>query len=109
VYGQTMARAPSFYMHQIQRQMFRDVVAVLRKVDANLAPSSMAETELGRVKEFGVVVQLAQRQGVPLSKVTGADEDQRDAAWLAFQKIAQNIVKRTHATVRKGATISTKT
>jgi cellulose biosynthesis protein BcsQ len=102
VYGQAMARAPSFYMHQIQRQMFRDVVGVLRQIDTDLAPSSMVETELGQVKEFGVVVQSAQRQGVPLSKVTGDAENQKVEAWTAFQKIAQNILKKTEKSTRKG-------
>jgi cellulose biosynthesis protein BcsQ len=106
VYGQAMAKAPTFYMHQIQRQMFRDVVAVLRKVDPDLVPSSMSDTELGQVKEFGVVVQSAQRQGVPLSGVTGSAENQKVEAWDAFQRIAENILRKTEKTISRGKLIA---
>jgi cellulose biosynthesis protein BcsQ len=100
-YGQTMANAPSFYMHQVKRQMFRDVVAVLGKIDPDLVPQSMADAELGQVKEFGVVVQSAQRQGVPLSEVTGVAEATKFEAWRAFQKIAHNILRKTERKARQ--------
>ncbi len=108
VYGQTMAKAPSFYLGQIQRRMFRDVVAVLRDIDPDLAPASMTDAELGQVKEFGVVVQSAQRQGVPLSKVTGNGENQKLEAWGAFRTIAENVLRKTETAARKGKLIARK-
>jgi hypothetical protein len=95
VYGQQMANAPSFYLHQIKRRMYRDVVSVVREINPRLGPSSMSDTELGQVKEFGVVVQLAQRQGVPLSRVSGDSESQKLDAWAAFRGIAENILRKT--------------
>jgi cellulose biosynthesis protein BcsQ len=95
VYGQTMAKAPSFYLRQLERRMYRDVVSVIREVDEALAPSSMSDTQLGQVQEFGVLIQLAQRQGVPLSRVVGGNEDQKVEAWTSFRKIADAIVERS--------------
>ncbi|MGC9261449.1 MAG: ParA family protein [Phycisphaerae bacterium] len=90
VYGQAMAGPQSFYMPQIQRKMFSDVVAVLQSVDKDLAPSTMKDADLGQVKDFGVAVQSAQRKGFPLSRV-----DNGGGAWAAFQGIARNILNKT--------------
>jgi hypothetical protein len=97
VYGKEMAEPPSFYLRRIERQMYRDVVAVLRKVDPGLAPESMVDARLGQVKEFGVVMQRAQRQGLPLSRVQGGDTKQKLAAWAAFRLIAKNIMRKAEA------------
>jgi cellulose biosynthesis protein BcsQ len=98
VYGKEMAKAPSFYLRRIERQMYRDVVAVLRKLDPEMVPDSMVDAQLGQVKEFGVIMQIAQRQGVPISKVTGGDVNQKSAAWGAFRSIARSILRKTGTT-----------
>ena len=57
----------------------------------------MSEAKLGQVKEFGVLVQAAQRQGVPLSQANEGDDTQKEQARLAFRQIADKILKKTAA------------
>ena len=89
VYGQKMTADQSKYLEQIKRRMYSEIVDVLQKIDKSLVPESMAGTKLGEVKDFGVLVQQAQRKGVPLSRVEGAGN-----AWQAFKEIAENILRR---------------
>ena len=96
VYGQKMAKYQSYYSGQTKRRLFSDVTNVLRTVDTSLAPET-ADVSLGEVKEFGTLIQLAQQQGVPLSDVKGGDNDQKEQAVSAFNKIAANILKKTAA------------
>lgn len=91
VYGQGMAKSPARYLHKISSKVFSDIIAVLRDIDRSLAPRNTSESKLGQVKEFGVIIQEAQLQGVPLSRVVGVNEDDRVAAWNAFRSIAQKI------------------
>jgi cellulose biosynthesis protein BcsQ len=94
VYGQTMAQAPSYYFRKVQKQLYSDLIGVLRQVDPSLAPSGVSDAKLGQIKEFGTLVQLAQRQGVPLSQVSGGTPGQKDEALKAFTEIAKGIVQK---------------
>ena len=60
-------------------------------------PKKATTTKIGEVKSFGEIIQLAQEQGVPLSKVKKGNEDNRVEALNAFNNIADNIVKRINA------------
>ena len=95
VYGQRMAQAPSKYLRSIERRIFSDIIDVLRSVDVSLSSESATEAKLGQVKEFGVLIQEAQRQGVPLYNVWGQNEDQKDQAWEAFREIGEKIITKT--------------
>jgi hypothetical protein len=85
-----MAKVPSYYMGQIQRNIHSEIIAVLASVDKQLVPESTAAANLGGVKDFGVAVQQAQRKGVPLSDLLGGGE-----AWNAFRKVADKIRDKT--------------
>lgn len=104
VYGQTMANAPSTYLRRIEVRIRSDIVSVLREVDPSLASRDLSEAKLGQVKEFGVLVQAAQRQGVPLSEADEGDDTQKRQARLAFGQIADNILKRTSPAHRSRST-----
>lgn len=95
VYGQAMANAPSTYLRRIEVRIRSDIVSVLREVDRSLASTDLSEAKLGQVKEFGVLVQAAQRQGVPLSEADEGDDAQKTKARSVFAHIAENILKRT--------------
>lgn len=91
-YGQKMARAPSRYLHHLDRRINSDVVKKLRSVDPSLAPPSGAAKRLGEVRDFGVIVQDAQSQGVPIAAVRGGDDGQKADARAAFDLIADNLI-----------------
>ena len=94
VYGQAMAQAPSYYLQKVQKQLFRDVVSVLKQIDPALAPQSVSSSRLGKVKDFGSIAQRAQWQGVPLADTTGGSADQAAQAGEAFREIAARIAEK---------------
>ncbi len=94
VYGQAMAQAPSYYFRKVQKQLYSDLITVLQQVDSKLAASNVSDAKLGQIKDFGSLVQLAQRQGVPLSQLSGAPTNQRDEASRAFDEIAVGIIRK---------------
>lgn len=104
VYGQAMANAPSKYLRPIETRIRSDIVSVLRRVDPSLASRDLSEAKLGQVKEFGVLVQLAQRQGVPLFEATKGDDTLKQQARIAFGQIVDNILKRTPPVRRSRST-----
>lgn len=95
VYGRTMAQAPSYYLQKLQKQLYSDLISVLREAGAGLASRGVSDSKLGEVKDFGSLVQLAQRQGVPFSTVQGGNAGQKAEALQAFREIATRIQKLT--------------
>lgn len=95
VYGQAMARDSRYYLGRVQKQIYSDLVSVLKDVDKHLAAPSGIANKLGQVKEFGSLVQMAQKEGVPLSKVHGAAPSQKQHAIKVFDDIADSIINLT--------------
>lgn len=95
VYGRRMARTPQYYLGRVRKQLYSDLVSVLRDIDSDLVPTSTSETELGQVKDFGTLVQAAQREGVPLSQVSAGSPQQKQEALSAFRGIASRILAAT--------------
>ncbi len=93
VYGREMAKAPSYYLRKVQRQMASDVMNVLRDIDSGLVPDASVDPRLGDVKEFSTLAQLAQRQGVPLSSVQGGNQTHVAEAAAVFNGIASEILR----------------
>ncbi len=96
VYGQAMAQDQRYYLGQVNKRLFSEVTNVLRAVNTSLAPQTVGPP-LGEVKEFGVLIQLAQQQGVPLSDVNGGNGYQKTQAVGAFNKIAKSILNKVDA------------
>src|SRR5262245_43419915 len=93
VYGQTMANEPAKYLREIRKRVYESVTAVLREIDANLAPEPRLDPIVGKVKDFSSLVQAAQRQGVPLWQSSSTYVNQKDEARVAFKEIAQWIIQ----------------
>lgn len=93
VYGQEMANAPWKYLRSLKPRVYSDLISVLGKLDERLVRHDVSDPKIGQVKEFGVLVQEAQRQGVPLSEVKHANENQKLEASRAFVDIADSISK----------------
>ena len=100
VYGQMMASDPRFYLAKVKRHLNSDVINILREIDKSLAPKS-AGSELGNVKEFGALVQLAQQEGVPLADISGGTSYLKEQAEEVFDKIAENILAKTSTSLRR--------
>lgn len=97
VYGGKVAGQPSQFLSMIEKDMHSQIVAVLRRVDPDLAIGRMAQFKLGEVKHFGSLVPASQQQGVPLAEVDAGSPGQRSTARTSFQTIAKKILARTVA------------
>ncbi|MCX5852912.1 MAG: AAA family ATPase [Deltaproteobacteria bacterium] len=93
-YGQKMAEKSRFYLGHIQRQIHSDLISVLREVDSDLAAESASTSNLGQIKDFGSLVQIAQTEGVPLSKAREGADYLKLQALNAFNEIAENIIRK---------------
>ena len=94
VYGQSMTRDHSFYLAQLERRIQSDIVSPLRELDRALIGVNLAASKLGEVRDFGVLVELAQKQGVPLARAKGGNAQLQRAAKTAFEQIAKKIIAR---------------
>ncbi len=95
VYGQQMAQQPAHYLRQLKRQVFQEVTSVLRAVNPSLVHDGTSDPVLGKVKDFASLVQIAQREGVPLWRCSSTYVDQKDEALRCFDEIAATIDERT--------------
>ena len=103
VYGQTMAHESAQYLRQIKRKIYENVASVMRELDASLAPDPSIDPIVGQVKDFASLVQIAQREGVPLWKCSSNYADQKEAAKRAFNEIASKLVATASATSQHGS------
>ena len=88
VYGQAMAKEASLYLREIKNRIHDDVAAVLREQGESLAPPRDEDPKLGQVKDLALMVQAAQREGVPLWESSGGTPAERRAAKRSFMAIA---------------------
>lgn len=95
IYAQTMIRTHAYYAGKFEKQLHRDLIVLLRKVDTALSGPKVREARLGEVKDFSSLVQMSQEQGVPFWRVGGASVNQTDDARDAFHNIAKSIISKT--------------
>jgi cellulose biosynthesis protein BcsQ len=94
VYGGTMVQQHSHYLSQIEKDIYSQVVALLRKVDPELAQGNMAQFKLGEIKDFGSLVPSSQREGLPFYSVSAGTPEQRAAAKQALTALAKKVEQR---------------
>jgi cellulose biosynthesis protein BcsQ len=94
MYGGTISSVYREYARQLDRHSYSDVAAVLKEVDEDLAPGSLSQFKLGQIKDFATLANLAQKQGVAMSDVTGGVQYLKDEAKAAFKEFAEKIVDR---------------
>jgi cellulose biosynthesis protein BcsQ len=94
VYGASMSRGHSFYLGQLEKRVFSDIVEPLRKLDSALAEPNIVSSKLGEVKDFGVLVEEAQKQGVPLARVKNSSAQMKKDAEEAFKKMSERVMQR---------------
>jgi cellulose biosynthesis protein BcsQ len=99
-YGQAMAQVPAGFSHQVDKRVYSDVIAVLRKLDPSLVSGGVSESRLGQVKDFATTAQKAQEQGVPIWQVQDGNEGHKTEASSAFRAIANAIITRSQTRTR---------
>lgn len=91
VYGSSMSRGHSFYLGQLEKRVYSDIVEPLRKLDEALAEKSISASKIGEIRDFGVLVEEAQKQGVPLARVRGGNAALKTNAESSFDQIAERV------------------
>ena len=79
----------------IEKRIQADVVSVLKNIDPDLIPASASPLRMGEIKSFSSLASASQVQGVPIFEVDTAPEYQKNEALVAFQNLANAIIKRT--------------
>lgn len=95
MYGQTMTREANSYLRQIRSRVYDDVSSVLRRINEDLAPARATDPVVARVKDFTSIVQRAQQEGIAIWECSVRNKKEKDAAKVAFEKIASYIIRRT--------------
>ena len=98
VYGQGMTREAKSYHKEIRNRVYKDISSVLRNIDKQLAPAHPANPLVGQVRDLASVVQIAQRQGVPIWDCTAPNAKLKESARKSFIHIAEHII---HAAAEK--------
>ncbi len=91
VYGGTMVAEHSHYLSRIEKDVYSQVVALLKKVDPNLAHGAMAQFKLGEIQNFNSLVPSSQSEGLPFYSVSAGTPQQRQAAKAAFTSLAKRV------------------
>ncbi len=94
VYGQGMAQWPSQYHARFQKELRSSLLTPLEKISKSLNGVPAAKSKLGEIKDFALLVQKSQEQGVPLWAVQGGPEYQIQEAETAFYAMAAELVRR---------------
>ena len=91
VYGQTTAKGASSYLRETKRRIHDDVACVLHRHDEQLAPPPSEDPILGQVKDLASLVQVAQREGVPMWECSGGTPAQRSEVKRVFAGLANRL------------------
>lgn len=92
VYRGEVSQGYSTFLPRIERHIASDVVNVLRRIDPELASSSMATNKLGLIKDFGTLANTAQTHGTAIFEADAGTPLQRQEAKNAFVTIAEKII-----------------
>ena len=95
VYGQNMTLDANFYHKEIRKRIYKDISSVLRNIDKKLAPAHPANPLVGQVRDLASVVQIAQRQGVPIWDCKTSNTKLKESARKSFFGIAERIIRAT--------------
>jgi cellulose biosynthesis protein BcsQ len=94
VYGEGVAREHSRYLSMIEKEIHAQIVALLRKINPNLAHGTLSQFKLGELKHFGSLIPASQREGVPLYRVSTGTSIQKVQAERALTALANKVETR---------------
>lgn len=83
------------FLPRLEKRILSDVVAVLKRIDPDLIPSSASPLRIGDVKDFASLATASQEKGVPMSDVDHANQGQTAEAAKVFDDLAAALVRRT--------------
>ncbi|MGN6294246.1 MAG: ParA family protein [Chitinophagaceae bacterium] len=97
MYGGAISEEFSEYAAKLEKASYSEIVSLLRKIDKELAKSTLSQAKLGQVKDFSSLVPLSQKQGKPFFTVSKGNANLKREARNEFVAIAQNIIAQTNS------------
>lgn len=94
MYGGDLTEGNKVFARDLDKKSYSDLVSVLRDVDPELAPGSQSLFNLGQIKDFSALAQLAQVQGTAIFNVDGGSQYQKDEARSALTALAKKLLAR---------------
>lgn len=91
VYGEVVSQGQSHFLAKIDKEIFSQITAVLRRIDPLLASPKRKSFKLGEVKHFGALISASQKDGLPLWEVDAGSQKQRSDARKSLMAIAKSI------------------
>jgi hypothetical protein len=98
IYAGVVTQEHSAFLSRIEKEIYGQIVALLRDVDPDLISGHLQQLKLGEVKHFGALIPASQREGLPLHEVGAGSAAQRRDANRVFAALAGRI----DVKVRKG-------
>lgn len=95
MYGGKISGGFATYVARLEKAAHSEIATVLRRIDKNLAQSSVSHNKLGQVKDFGSLAVKAQNEGSPFARTRSGSQYLKQEAEREFDKIASNIIERT--------------
>lgn len=95
VYGQSMAQPARDYLKRIEKRVYGEIIAILEAADPGFFKVTNSNPTLGEVKDFGVLVQKAQKDGVAIWNCSSTDQGQKEMAKETFMQIARYVISNT--------------
>ncbi|MBU2621823.1 MAG: AAA family ATPase [Proteobacteria bacterium] len=95
MYGGKISGGFAPYVAKLEKAANSDIATILRRIDNNLAQSSISHNKLGQVKDFGSLAIIAQEEGRPFAMASGGSAYLKEEAEKEFNKIADRIIERT--------------
>jgi cellulose biosynthesis protein BcsQ len=92
IYGGQPATSFAELFPRIERTVQEDVVSVLKRVDPSLVSAARPPLRLGEIKEFGVLANAGQLEGLAIADVHAGTPEQRESAKQAFSALASSLL-----------------
>ncbi len=95
IYGSSIVKAKADFLPKMEREIHAQIIAVLEKLDLNIASKPLVKYKLGGIKEFGNLASKSQIQKIPMGDVVDDNPKQVKEAQKSFCKIAKKLVSIT--------------
>jgi len=91
VYGGAIATQQSRYLSEIEREIYSQIVILLRNIDPSLAPGSLSQFKLGEVQNFVVWYPPRNGKDCLCYDVQAGTPDQRRRAKAALDSVGKRV------------------
>ncbi|MFZ2227164.1 MAG: ParA family protein [Candidatus Nanopelagicaceae bacterium] len=101
VYGGNISANQSSFLSKIDKEIYGQIVVLLRDLDPSLSLSKGKSFKLGELRDYGVLIPASQKAGEPIWRGSAGSAEQRGNAHKDLSAIAKSIIALTSSLERK--------